>query len=162
MLLALTLASLTPASTLADDPRFHARYDAVRGALASDDDAAAGRAARALTEVTSAGPLQDATRRLAGAQGLEARRAAFARVSELAIEAGLARGRIVWRCPMAPGRPRWIQRSGEPAGNPYLGRAMPTCGEATRADVRSTATSDTVLGAGGVPAKSSSRAVRAA
>jgi len=77
----------------------------------------------------TSGAVRASSERLASARGLEARRAAFAQLTERAIEAGLARGRTIWRCPMAAGRPRWIQASGERAGNPYLGRAMPTCGE---------------------------------
>jgi len=119
-------------SAHADDASFHARYEAVRVALARDDDAAAERAAQAMIATTS-GAVRASSERLASARGLEARRAAFAQLTERAIEAGLARGRTIWRCPMAAGRPRWLQASGDRAGNPYLGRAMPTCGEVVTA-----------------------------
>lgn len=125
-------ASWIGPSAHADDASFHARYEAVRVALARDDDAAAQRAAQAMIGATS-GAVRASSERLASARGLEARRAALAQLTERAIEAGLARGRTIWRCPMAAGRPRWIQVSGERAGNPYLGRAMPTCGEVVSA-----------------------------
>lgn len=136
---ALLLTAEVASSAHADDASFRERYEAVRVALARDDDDAAGRAARAMVSETS-GALRGATERLASARDLDARRAAFAQLTERAIEAGLARGRVVWRCPMAPGRPRWIQARGERADNPYLGRAMSTCGEIVSTNARGSTT----------------------
>ncbi|MCA9611259.1 MAG: DUF3347 domain-containing protein, partial [Myxococcales bacterium] len=111
-------------------------------ALANDDDAAAARAARAMVDAAPEGEVRAAARAVASARALAARREAFARLSERAIAAGLGRGRVVYRCPMAPGRPRWIQARGGAIGNPYLGRSMPTCGEV--AHVHGREASDTV------------------
>ncbi|HTE49466.1 MAG TPA: efflux RND transporter periplasmic adaptor subunit [Kofleriaceae bacterium] len=70
--------------------------------------------------------------RLAGAGSLEQARQHFGELSRLLIaladsDPRLRSGWHVFRCPMAKGFQKWLQRSPE-FENPYMGQAMTTCG----------------------------------
>lgn len=61
-------------------------------------------------------------------------RKAFGEVSRAVValvgaEPALARGRHLFECPMAAGYRKWVQ-TGETISNPYMGKAMLTCGAA--------------------------------
>lgn len=120
MLLGFALVSLSAqAATLSDqDKQFLAGYEKVRSALVADDLAAAKAAAKDLGEqdegITKAGSLKDA-------------RIAFEKLSTRArtlVEGDS--GYHIFHCPML--NKDWVQTS-TTAGNPYAGKAMPTCGE---------------------------------
>jgi hypothetical protein len=109
------------------------RYDTVRAALVADDLGAATAAARALGEAPGADPgLARAAGALAAAPDLAAARMAFGDLSRVVITALVAAPSgpkvFVYHCPMFAGFAWWIQL--EPGiANPYMGRAMPACGE---------------------------------
>ena len=74
----------------------------------------------------------EASRALASAGDLEAARAAFARISRQLMALGqmdpaLVEGWHAFSCPMVEGFNRWMQPSPE-LENPFMGRAMPSCG----------------------------------
>jgi len=76
-----------------------------------------------------------AARALGAATGLEAARQAFGEVSRFLValagaDPRLAEGWHVFECPMTETFPKWMQPSEELA-NPYMGPAMPSCGNAT-------------------------------
>ena len=147
-------ANSAPATETAEAPhvleaqRALVAYEAVRAALASDSFADVGPAARTLGSATgkardtapeswhaSLDALASAAPPLAEAADLDAARVAFGEVSRavvtlLASDPGLASGRPVFTCPMAPGYPKWVQTT-EAIDNPYMGRRMPTCGMAS-------------------------------
>jgi Cu(I)/Ag(I) efflux system membrane fusion protein len=117
--------------------------DRARAALAEDrlDVAEAARTvAAALREAEAAGGPAEALRdgaaaadRLAAATDLAGARAAFGDVNRALVALAGADPRLrgdwhVFRCPMAKGYPQWLQR-GEKLENPYMGRAMPGCGD---------------------------------
>ncbi|MFQ5526920.1 MAG: efflux RND transporter periplasmic adaptor subunit [Thermoanaerobaculia bacterium] len=126
-------------------------YEEIRTRLAQDQaegvGAAASRLAADLEAASSRGDeLPDhlaallgealrAARSLEGATDLESARAAFGEVSRLlipvvALDERLSRGRHVFSCPMVrDGFNKWMQPSPE-LENPFMGRAMPGCGEA--------------------------------
>lgn len=69
---------------------------------------------------------------LGGAKDLAAARRAFGEMNRFLIALGAADPRLqegwhVFRCPMAEGFKKWIQRA-PTLENPYMGEAMPTCG----------------------------------
>lgn len=125
-------------------------YDDARTLLASDRvDGLASRAARLAASLAAARQAlgdsarsdvlallahgSDAARALGNATDLVAARAAFAEVSHTLIglagaDARLAASRQSWFCPMTTTSfAKWTQPGGEKQ-NPYLGKAMPTCG----------------------------------
>jgi hypothetical protein len=108
-------------------------YDALRLALVADDGPAMVTAARALAaQLAGDAELSTATSTIADAADASARRTAFSRLSRLVI-LRLAADRsaphvVVYHCPMFQGYGYWIQpKSG--IANPYMGQAMPECGE---------------------------------
>jgi Cu(I)/Ag(I) efflux system membrane fusion protein len=128
-------------------------YEDARAALAADDIAglppAAARAAQALadaasglgdaadggTATTIVTEAQHTAQSLAGAADLETARAVFGELSRMLLivaraDARLTEGLGVWMCTMTGMFPKWVQREGE-KGNPYMGEAMPTCGESS-------------------------------
>ena len=147
-------ASSAPATEAAEAPHVHEAqraldaYEEVRAALATDSFAAVGPAARSLGSAAdkarasapegwhaSLDALASASPPLAEAADLDAARIAFGEVSRavvtlLASDPGLASGRHVFTCPMAPGYPKWVQIA-DAIDNPYMGRRMPTCGMAS-------------------------------
>lgn len=124
-------------------------YEKARALLASDRvdglDAAATEAADALRAARSGASgdpsgrvvaVMDETARAADALGragdLEKARAAFGELGRLLMilancDPRLAEGWHVFSCPMAKGFAKWIQPSAR-LENPFMGRAMPTCG----------------------------------
>lgn len=76
-----------------------------------------------------------AAEQLAAANDLASARRAFGELNRFLIALGAADSRLqhgwhVFRCPMADGFKKWLQRSPDRA-NPYMGQAMPTCGSST-------------------------------
>lgn len=108
-------------------------YEAVRLALAADLDGEARTAAQQLSAMAAADPsLLAAMDTLLAASDLASRRLAFREVSRLlvlrvAADPGAPKFKF-YRCTMTPGYGYWLQTR---AGilNPYMGTAMPTCGE---------------------------------
>jgi hypothetical protein len=115
---ALVSFSAASASPSDQDKQFLAGYEKVRSALVVDDLAAAKAAAKDLGEqdegITKTSSLKDA-------------RLGFEKLSVRAktLVEGEA-GYHVFHCPML--QKDWVQIS-TTAGNPYAGKAMPTCGE---------------------------------
>lgn len=98
---------------------FLSAYERVRVALAADDLAAAKRFAANIPDSPQATQLSRAT-------SLNAARVAFKKLSADAIQ--IVQGQpdyYVFNCPMAGSD--WVQPA-KVAGNPYLGKKMPTCG----------------------------------
>lgn len=87
-------------------------------------------------ELTTQAILEEARKTaesLAGAGDLDAARGAFGELTRMLMvtanaDPRLQEGRTVWSCPMTETFPKWIQGE-EPVENPYMGRAMPGCGE---------------------------------
>ena len=124
-------------------------YESIRTSLASDQEpepshyadlAAAVRQATDDYQATARDYLVElATAASAAADrpaaGLPGARMQFGKVSEpligfLSTQPELAQGRFVFECPMEKEYPKWVQGS-ETASNPYLGKAMPSCGTRT-------------------------------
>lgn len=126
-------------------------YEEVRGLLAQDQvEGVEGAASQLAAELAAAGShgdevpgrvaalLREATRAsqsLESTTDLESARTAFGEVSRflipvVAIDSRLSRDRHVFSCPMVEdGFNKWMQPSPE-LENPFMGRAMPGCGEA--------------------------------
>lgn len=124
-------ADTPPLSTVAP-AQWLPGYDAVRLALVADDEAAAIASAQALA--TSAGgdtEIAAAAGKVATATDTAARRAAFADLSRVVLlrlsNPGSPRV-LAYHCPMYAGFAYWVQPKAGIA-NPYMGRAMPECGE---------------------------------
>jgi hypothetical protein len=108
-------------------------YEAVRVPLAQDQVEGARSAARSLS--TDVPPeVAAAAVQVAAAGDPKAARVAFGELSRAVVHVlattGPPDGTKVFRCPMAEGWPFWLQQSSGMA-NPYMGLAMPTCGEGT-------------------------------
>jgi len=141
LLAVLTLATAAhaapPAAAPAASPALDA-YLAVSDALFVDDLPAAQRAAATLAAAADKAPLGDlakAAAALAKAADLDAARLAFGDASKalivhLVAHPGDAAGLHAFRCPMAKGFKKWVQRS-ETLANPYMGQRMPRCGGPT-------------------------------
>jgi hypothetical protein len=137
LLLALTLALSCPAmahdaGTL-EPAALLSHYDAVRAHLVADHQPEAAEAARHLAGHVDDSSLGAALVAVADAKDLANMRLAFAEVSRLLVlrfSDEPPRGLRVYHCPMAPGYAYWLQPQ---AGlqNPYMGTAMPGCGEGT-------------------------------
>ncbi|MGH9380486.1 MAG: FixH family protein [Thermoanaerobaculia bacterium] len=124
-----------------------AAYEEVRQALAGDRlDDATSRARRVEASLTAAASgvaegaskaiLEEARRTaetLQQAGDLDAARGAFGELTRMLMvtanaDGRLKEGRTVWSCPMTETFAKWIQVEGAKE-NPYMGRAMPGCGE---------------------------------
>jgi hypothetical protein len=119
-----------PASAAANLPVAEAlaRYDAIRLALCEDRLEEARSAAGGLS---SDGGLAAPAAALVAAADMNAARAAFAELSRalvLRLASGPAPKVSVYHCPMWEGYAWWVQRKAGIA-NPYMGHAMPECGE---------------------------------
>lgn len=116
---------------------FLAQYEVVRAALASDDLAAAKKAATVVEkdltvvakEDAKAQPGADAAKKLAAADSLKVAREAFKALSKRAVHlAGSQKGYFIANCPMVEGgEGDWVQTTKD-INNPYFGKAMLTCG----------------------------------
>lgn len=112
-----------------------ARYDAVRTALVADDLATAKTAAQAMaTSSPGDSPVLDSTSSIAAAADLATARTAFSELSRILVQrissASPAPKVFVYYCPMFAGYAYWLQPKAGLA-NPYMGQAMPGCGEET-------------------------------
>ncbi len=126
-------------------------YEEARQALARDEPAAVGapaaRAAAALRLAESAGGQLDGPIRellaegariadsLGAARDLAGARSSFGELSRILLllangDPRIAEGWHVFECPMTDTFRKWIQPSPD-LENPYMGRAMPTCGSPT-------------------------------
>lgn len=107
-------------------------YDGIRLALVADDASAATTAARSLASSAGGDPdLAAAAVRVASATDTTAQRSAFSELSRLVVLRASAPGAsrvLVYHCPMFAGFAYWIQPKAGIA-NPYMGAAMPECGE---------------------------------
>lgn len=126
--LAFTARAIEPAALVA-------AYEQVRAPLAENRLDDARRAATALAALPEApAELPPAARMVAAAVDAEAARVAFGEVSRVVVRelatVGAPDGTKVFRCPMAAGWGYWIQPAAG-ISNPYMGTAMPTCGEGT-------------------------------
>ncbi|MEZ5318166.1 MAG: efflux RND transporter periplasmic adaptor subunit [Vicinamibacterales bacterium] len=130
--------------------RAFAAYEEARAALASDNlgtaTPAGTRAAEALGAAVAASrgddpraavmvEAQRTAQSIAAAADLERARSAFGELTRTllilaSVDPRLSEGLGVWACPMTTTFPKWFQREGE-KGNPYMGQAMPTCGDAS-------------------------------
>lgn len=131
------LASANDTSAPLNDAQkqFLADYELIRAALAADDLAAAQKAAAPVAERDSqSSEKKTQTRResagkLAKAGNLEAAREAFKSLSKSAVH--LAEGKegyYVAHCPMVSNEEGdWVQTT-KRINNPYMGKAMLTCG----------------------------------
>ena len=121
-----------------DQKQFLAQYELVRAALAADDLGAAKKAAAVVAAMpvihhengvdAPPGYVQDA-RKFAGADSLQAAREVFKSFSKRAVHVAENKpGYYVAHCPMVPNNEGdWVQTT-KKISNPYLGKAMPTCG----------------------------------
>lgn len=143
-LLLLALYRFTPAQaaepvgaavSVAVAPDRLGQYDAIRLALVSDQLDATKAAATTLAAASTADPeVAAAASAVAAAPDLAGARAAFGELSRLLLSRLGAQGGgpkvIVYHCPMFAGFAWWVQpKSG--IANPYMGQAMPGCGEET-------------------------------
>jgi Cu(I)/Ag(I) efflux system membrane fusion protein len=133
-------APAAPTAAPTGDAAIVQGYDDVRAALADDDLARTKTLATALkSAVAAAGP--EAAPMTAGldaivaAAEIEAARDAFGTFSEayikfLGARPALKEGLVAFRCPMARGYKKWVQRD-QKMMNPYMGKAMLECGGPT-------------------------------
>jgi hypothetical protein len=128
------MAAPTPA-TSGLDPAIDA-YVAVHAGLFADDLAAAQLAASKLgSTAKDHADLARAAGAIAAAKDVAAARAAFGDASKALITLIAARpegahGVFAFKCPMAKGYQKWIQRV-DTLQNPYMGQRMPSCGTHT-------------------------------
>lgn len=116
---------------------FLSQYEVVRAALASDDLAAAKKAATVVEKDLAvvakkdakAQAGADAAKKLAAADSLKTAREAFKALSKRAVHlADSQKGYYIANCPMVEdGEGAWVQTT-KNINNPYLGKAMLTCG----------------------------------
>ena len=121
-----------------DQKKFLAQYELVRAALAADDLAAANKNAAVVAAMSvihhengvdaPPGYVQDA-RKFADAKSLQDAREVFKSFSKRAIHVTEGKpGYFVAHCPMVSNdEGDWVQTT-KKISNPYLGKAMPTCG----------------------------------
>jgi hypothetical protein len=118
------------------------QYEGVRAALATDDLAAARKAAGAIATTPTEKPANDAdakrianrtnaAKKLSGTDSLSAAREEFKILSRTAVHlAEGQKGYYRYICPHVPNdQGKWVQTSQE-ISNPYKGKAMPKCGNA--------------------------------
>jgi hypothetical protein len=107
-------------------------YEALSSALVADDAPAATTAARALSALPGDAELSGAATAVAEAADPAARRTAFGQLSRLVVLRLSADPQpphvVVYHCPMFQGYAYWIQPKLGIA-DPYMGQAMPDCGE---------------------------------
>lgn len=121
---------VTPAKTNAT---LAAHYDALRAALANDDLPATRSASALLAQTAAKIPmLGPSATTVSAAKDLGSARLAFGDVSKayityLVANPKDAEGAHVFRCPMADGYKKWVQREAKMA-NPYMGQRMLQCG----------------------------------
>lgn len=121
-----------------DQKQFLTQYELVRAALADDDLAAAQKAAAVVAAMpvihhengvdAPPGYVQDA-RKFASVKSLKEAREVFKSFSKRAVHvAGGKPGYYIAHCPMVPNdEGDWVQTT-KPISNPYMGKAMATCG----------------------------------
>lgn len=121
-----------------DQKQFLAQYELVRAALAADDLATAQKAAAIVAAMpvihhengvdAPPGFVQDA-RKFAATKSLAEFREVFKSISQRAVHVTAGKpGYYVAHCPMVPdNKGDWVQTT-KNIGNPYMGKAMPTCG----------------------------------
>jgi hypothetical protein len=121
-----------------DQKQFLAQYELVRAALAADDLEGAKKAAAVVAAMpvihhengvdAPPGYVLDA-RKFAGATSLNAARGIFKSFSKRAVHVTENKlGYFVAHCPMVPNNEGdWVQTN-QKISNPYLGKAMPSCG----------------------------------
>lgn len=125
-------AAGVPAAKI-DHPPLVLAYDALREALAVDDLELAKAKAKELAAIAGAPEkLVEVAKTFDQMPNFETARVAFGEVSRayithLAAHPDLAKGLIVFRCPMAEVYQLWVQ-TGEPMRNPYMGKRMLECG----------------------------------
>ena len=129
-------ASAAPTTAAAGlDPAIDA-YVAVHAGLFADDLSAAQAAAGKLAATaTDHADLARAAGAIAGAKDVAAARAAFGDASKalitlIAAHPEAATGVFAFKCPMAKGYQKWVQRV-DTLQNPYMGQRMPSCGTHT-------------------------------
>lgn len=116
-----------------DHPPLVLAYDALREALAIDDLVLAKAKTKELAAIAGAPEkLVAVANDFEKVPNLETARIAFGEISRayithLAKNPDLAKGLIVFRCPMAEAYKLWVQ-TGEPMRNPYMGKRMLECG----------------------------------
>jgi hypothetical protein len=111
-------ASLGAAELSESDKYFLAGYEKLRAALTADDLVRANEVAQELTDSGIEVPRSET---------LERARAAFAKVSDIAIKLASGQpGYYIMHCPML--NRDWVQTSKQVA-NPYGGKDMVSCGE---------------------------------
>ena len=120
-----------------EQKQFLAQYEAIRAALAVDDLPAAQKAATVIVEHAShatgtekhAQTRMETAGRLAKAGDLAAAREAFKALSKQATHlADGQKGYYLAHCPMVPNEEGdWVQTT-KKISNPYMGKAMATCG----------------------------------
>lgn len=126
---------LALAAHAADPAPVLAGYERARAALVDDRLEDARAAGDALVGAADASPaVVAAARGLATASDAEYARTAFGEVSRAVVlelaATGAPDGTKVFHCPMTAGFGYWLQPTAGIA-NPYMGVAMPTCGEGT-------------------------------
>lgn len=121
-----------------DQKQFLAQYELVRAALAADDLEGAMKAAAVVAAMpvihhengvdAPPGYVQDA-RRFSPATDLKEAREIFKSFSKRAVHVAEGKpGYYVAHCPMVPNEEgNWVQITKQ-IGNPYMGKAMATCG----------------------------------
>ena len=114
----MSFASTGRGEALSDSDKFFlAGYEKMRAALVADDLVQANAAAAELSESGFEVPKSET---------LERARAAFAKASDIAIQAAAGHpGYHVMRCPVL--NLRWVQTS-EKVSNPYGGKELVNCG----------------------------------
>lgn len=121
-----------PASVVPAPAQWLTGYDTLRLALVADDSAAATAAAQAMaTSADGDAALAAAASRVVSAKDVAGMRTAFSELSRLVIQrlSGAGSPRVLaYHCPMYAGFAYWVQPKAGIA-NPYMGRAMPECGE---------------------------------
>lgn len=126
-------APTTVATFAAASPDLVSLYESARTALANDNLAQAQAPAQQIIAAYAADPpLAAAAGTLASAVDLAAARTAFGELSrEVAsrITSGESTQKMLaYHCPMFPGYAWWFQTKAG-IGNPYMGQAMPDCGQ---------------------------------
>ena len=121
-----------------DQKQFLAQYELVRAALSADDLATAKKAAAVVAAMpvihhengvdAPPGYVQDA-RKFAAAESLKEAREVFKSFSKRAVHVAEGKpGYYVAHCPMVPNEEGdWVQTT-KKISNPYMGKAMATCG----------------------------------
>lgn len=137
---AAALATDSPSKSIAD------AYESTRAALADDDLAKAQTAAAALAKAASAEtadehlrhhqkPIAESAAAFGKSKDIGAARLVFGDISKafialVAADKSLGASLHAFACPMAKGYKKWVQPT-TGVSNPYMGKAMGTCGAKT-------------------------------